>query len=99
MIDSNFLLRAQKTTEHAIQTQIDSEWVHVQTALGQSILSAATRGMWSCSFVMAHKINGQKATKMLRDIGFNVNESSNRTHPVHLQISWESKNDGSADEV
>lgn len=91
MIDTNFLNRVQQVTKSAIQTKIDSEWVLAQKAIGQAILNAASQGDWSCRYMMAHKINGDKAEKMLVDIGFKVTQVSNRTHPVDLHISWEPK--------
>ena len=91
MLDTNFLNRVQQVTESAIQTKIDSEWVHAQKAIGQTILNAATQGNWSCRFMMSHQVNGDKAEKMLTDTGFKVTQVSNRTHPVDLHISWEPK--------
>ena len=88
MLDTSFLNRVQQVTESAIQTKIDSEWLQAQKTIVQSILSAATKGNWSCNFMMAHQVNGDKAEKMLTDNGFRVTQVSNRTHPVHLHISW-----------
>lgn len=91
MLDTNFLNRVQQVTESAIQTKIDSEWVHAQKSIGQTILNAASQGNWSCRYMMAHQVNGDKAEKLLVATGFKVTQVSNRTHPVDLHISWEPK--------
>ena len=88
MLDTNFLKRVQQVTESAIQTKIDSEWVHDEKSIGQTIFNAAAKGSRSCKYKMVNKVNGDKAKKLLVAAGFKVTQVINRTHLADFHISW-----------
>lgn len=91
MLDSNLLNQVQQLTSSVIQKSIDAEWVNAQKQLGQTILDAAKKGDWTCRYFMTHQVNGFKAVSLLEELGFKVNQVTNRSHPVDLLISWEPK--------